>query len=294
MSFYFYQVLIVWLLLSLHYCKCDIKSFVIERRANHRNRNIHDLASLHNPKLPNHPSIHTLNSVINLCHIKGGNIQLGNLVNLQLPLLKIGLQLAVTLLNCLCWYIPLKTQNFHQESSLLGYGNAFAGGIFLMLSLGHMIPHAIESLESQGVKSISAFYLSLVGYSLILFIEKIAFNTHELLHNDTNESNAVESVNQTNNKVSGGSMSDKSAIVLVLALSLHSLFEALALGLAADTTATTLLSASIALHQPAESLSLLIAFLRTSLPTSDVIKWLSFYSFVGPLGVILGKLLLYI
>lgn len=65
----------------------------------------------------------------------------------------------------------------------------------------------------------------------------------------------------------------------------------MALGIATDHSSSLLLAASIGLHQPAESMALLVAFLKTDLPQSSIIKWLGFFSLIGPLGVSLGILI---
>jgi zinc transporter ZupT len=70
-----------------------------------------------------------------------------------------------------------------------------------------------------------------------------------------------------------GSLSPKSAIVLMMAMAVHSLFETMALGLANDKTSAILMATSIGLHQPAESIALLVAFLKTSMPRKDIMKW---------------------
>jgi len=70
-----------------------------------------------------------------------------------------------------------------------------------------------------------------------------------------------------------------------------SFFEAVALGLSDDKSSASMLAASIALHQPAESIALLLACLKTTMPISNVVKLLSLYSIVGPLGVTAGVLI---
>lgn len=82
----------------------------------------------------------------------------------------------------LSWAIPLRNKNLTNNSKLLGLANAFAGGIFLMLAFGHMLPHSVGVLESIGKDRNIAFKFTLVGYLLVFFIEKIAFNSHALLH----------------------------------------------------------------------------------------------------------------
>jgi zinc transporter ZupT len=80
------------------------------------------------------------------------------------------------------WAIPLRNKNLTKNSKLLGLANAFAGGIFLMLAFGHMLPHSVGVLESIGKDRNIAFKFTLVGYLLVFFIEKIAFNSHAMMH----------------------------------------------------------------------------------------------------------------
>ena len=40
-------------------------------------------------------------------------------------------------------------------------------------------------------------------------------------------------------------------------------------------------AASIGLHQPAESIALLVAFLKTSMPKKSIMKWLMLLSAIG-------------
>ena len=82
----------------------------------------------------------------------------------------------------LSWAIPLRNKNLTKNSKLLGLANAFAGGIFLMLAFGHMLPHSVGVLESIGKDKNIAFKFTLVGYLLVFFIEKIAFNSHAMMH----------------------------------------------------------------------------------------------------------------
>ena len=82
----------------------------------------------------------------------------------------------------LSWAIPLRNKSLTENSKVLGLANSFAGGIFLMLAFGHMLPHSVGVLESIGKDRNIAFKFTLVGYLLVFFIEKIAFNSHALLH----------------------------------------------------------------------------------------------------------------
>ena len=90
----------------------------------------------------------------------------------------------------LSWAIPLRSKNLTNNSKLLGLANAFAGGIFLMLAFGHMLPHSVTVFESIGKDRNIAFKFTLVGYLLVFFIEKIAFDSHALMHEATDDTEA--------------------------------------------------------------------------------------------------------
>ena len=126
--------------------------------------------------------------------------------------------------------MPLKTKKFSANTNVLGRANAFAGGIFLMLTFGHLLAHSAETLHSIGVDINYAFQFTLVGYLLLFFIEKIAFNTHEIMHEAVDGHDHDHGHQHAQGTISKGSLSSKSAIVLLVAMSIHSLIETMALG----------------------------------------------------------------
>lgn len=65
----------------------------------------------------------------------------------------------------------------------------------------------------------------------------------------------------------------------------------MALGLASDSAAAVMMATSIGLHQPAESIALLVSFLKTPFSTATIVKCLAAYSLVGPLGVAAGVMI---
>lgn len=75
-----------------------------------------------------------------------------------------------------------------------------------------------------------------------------------------------------------------------MALAVHSIFETMALGLSDTPLQAGLLATSIALHQPAESIALLVAFLKSGMSQAQVTRYLTFFSLIGTIGVFLGKL----
>jgi zinc transporter 1/2/3 len=189
------------------------------------------------------------------------------------------------------------------------------------------------------------FFVTLGGYLLIFFVEKIAFNAHGLMegdghghhHYDASDLDTSESKNGGKAKavaspshaapantgacssrrampchsfsatprllsvfcgasgwadrVSGRVvfLPGRSAVILLFALAIHSIFETMALGLSDTPLQATLLATSIALHQPAESIALLVAFLKSGMPRPEIVRYLSAFSVVGSIGVILGR-----
>ena len=100
---------------------------------------------------------------------------------------------------------------------------------------------------------------------MVLWLEKVAFFS---IHHDI-ESGSSSSSN-------GGEGDSHSAKVLLFAMSVHSLLETLALGLSKDTSAAVMMAASIGLHQPAETLALLVSFLKTGMSHANIIIYLRY------------------
>mmetsp|Transcript_30588 Transcript_30588/g.69107 ORF Transcript_30588/g.69107 Transcript_30588/m.69107 type:complete len:202 (+) Transcript_30588:866-1471(+) len=129
----------------------------------------------------------------------------------------------------------------------------------------------------------------LCGYLLIFFVEKVAFDAHDILHEmegvgalrDAEESSPAE-------EDSSNGFSGRSAVILLGALAVHSILEMTALGLADTFGDSALLTLSIALHQPAESIALLVAFLKSGMPKHQIVQFLSIFSCMGPIGVAIG------
>jgi zinc transporter 1/2/3 len=73
----------------------------------------------------------------------------------------------------------------------MGIANSFAAGVFLAIGITHLLPEAdeifVEHVGTQYDRKFPyAFFICILSFGFILFIEKIAFNAHELMH-DHNE-----------------------------------------------------------------------------------------------------------
>ncbi len=108
---------------------------------------------------------------------------------------------------------------FTSNKKVIGIANAFSGGIFLCVALLHLLPESTEifseyferrvanlntikifnttnnlyeientSNETEDVKKFPVSYLlAFIGYTIILMIEKIIFDTHEPIQDEEEE-----------------------------------------------------------------------------------------------------------
>ena len=78
--------------------------------------------------------------------------------------------------------IPVLSHKFNQSPTILGVANAFSGGVFLAIALVHILPEQYESYTELHVSDFPLpFVLLLVGYTLILMIDKVLFDTQVIL-----------------------------------------------------------------------------------------------------------------
>ncbi|CAM9102603.1 unnamed protein product [Laminaria digitata] len=229
---------------------------------------------------------------------RGGAATTGGSENLSLNMIKILLQVCLTTLNVMCWLVPMKIRSFVESKRAISMANAFSGGVFLSLAFGHMIPHATHGFEGSGLPENLPYFLTLSGYMLIFFVEKVAFDAHHIMHDEGDghahgDSSSVSAPLKGGDEVAAvaapaGPPSGRSAVILLLALGVHALMETMALGLSSNKLSAGLLAMSIGLHQPAESLALLVSFLKSGLTEKQVVKMLSIFSCIGPVGLTLG------
>ena len=102
---------------------------------------------------------------------------------------KIGCIIIIITVTLIFGLMPL-FYNISRSSKFLGFANAFSGGLFMGIGLFHLLPEAQENFDSyysnpevQGSFFSSqplSYFIAFISYSLILFLEKVAFNSHSL------------------------------------------------------------------------------------------------------------------
>jgi zinc transporter 1/2/3 len=80
--------------------------------------------------------------------------------------------------------MPYYIKRFRTSTKFLSISNAFSGGLFLGIGLFHVLPESAEKLTQYELPW--AYFCAYISYALILFVEKVAFNSHSLLHGHGN------------------------------------------------------------------------------------------------------------
>ena len=78
-------------------------------------------------------------------------------------------------------FMPYFITSCRKSNTFLSISNAFSAGIFLGMGLFHILPESVEMLEDATEVPL-ANICCFLSYALILFVEKIAFNSHSIVH----------------------------------------------------------------------------------------------------------------
>lgn len=193
--------------------------------------------------------------------------------------------------------------------------SCFAGGVFMGTGLLDLLPEVNELLSKANMtlytKSsfpVAEFTVSF-GFFLILILEQIVQEYKEnteynVLQDDIIRSNTVnplqdpEAERHFDDEVEAGSSTGSvpvycepqprpmlRSLVLLLALSLHSLFEGLAIGLQADISGLIQILVAVVLHKMVIAFSLGLNLVQTELSLASIVKSNFLFSITSPLGM---------
>lgn len=167
---------------------------------------------------------------------------------------------------------------------------------FLSLVFGNLLPESLDGFNELGYKNLG-YWVVLGGYVVVFGIGKV-FLSHSHIHDnvliDAKKNTPKNKNNKTKNfkkEEVNNNKKNKNVLILLAALGVHSILEMTAVGISETFSEMVLLSLSMALHQPAESISLLAAFLRSGMTRKKIQKCLIVFSTMGPIGMMLGMML---
>ena len=221
--------------------------------------------------------------------------------------------------------MPYYIKKFRTSTKFLSISNAFSGGLFLGIGLFHVLPESADKLKDFSLPW--AYFCAYLSYALILFVEKVAFNSHALLHahGDSPKINVeplsgLNSERQTANNFGDeekliekeitheqenehdeedehehghehGAKLGITPYILLLALGFHGFFEGMALGIQGEIRDTLFLALAIAAHKWAASLTLGISIIKAGIQLKQLIIMIAIFGLIGPVGIAFGMIL---
>ena len=221
--------------------------------------------------------------------------------------------------------MPYYIKKFRTSTKFLSISNSFSGGLFLGIGLFHVLPESAEKLEQLSLPW--AYFCAYLSYALILFVEKVAFNSHSLIHGHGDSSEeprvsveplpSLSSGRPTENADTNDKLIDKekegekehenehehqhehehgnkvgiTPYILLLALGFHGFFEGMALGILDRLRDVLFLSLAIAAHKWAASLTLGISIIKGGIQLKRLIIMITIFGFIGPVGIAFGLIL---
>lgn len=101
--------------------------------------------------------------------------------------LKIGFIFFVFFEAFLSGLVPVYSKTCRESPKILGIANSFASGVFIAIALVHILPE-MAGLWA-GIRGVEdpfplPYFLVFCGYTLILIIDKVMFDTHALFDHD--------------------------------------------------------------------------------------------------------------
>lgn len=101
---------------------------------------------------------------------------------------KIGFIVVIFFEALLSGYFPTWSKTCRESPKILGIANSFASGVFIAIALVHILPEEANNWAELHPTAENLFplpyFLVFCGYTLILVIDKVMFDTHSLFDHD--------------------------------------------------------------------------------------------------------------
>ena len=170
-------------------------------------------------------------------------------------------------------WIAIRLCSSRTCTRLLSSGNALAGGFFLGAALLHLLPEAQESLEVLDGPVPWAMVFCLVGFLLILFLEKLVVSGHHHVPNST-------------------TLSTRSPVypyVRTIVLSLHSVIAGYALGAGGTVNMVLIIFAAEISHKLSAAFALSVSLVRSGMTKSRLRRVILLFALMTPVGIVIGE-----
>ena len=227
-------------------------------------------------------------------------------------ILKIISIISMLLMGFFFGIMPYCIKSCRNSIKFLNISNAFSGGLFLGIGLFHVLPEGNEKIKEKWPDLPWAYFIAFLSYALILFVEKVLMDSHDLLNNHFNHNDSDEEIKKKidefdENNIVSENQKDKVLIeneshnsnlsfnltpyILLFALGFHGLFEGIALGVQSEISGTISLLIAIAAHKWAASLTLGISFVKAEVKSIQFYIMIGIFASIGPIGMIIGLII---
>ena len=185
--------------------------------------------------------------------------------------LKVIAALSILVVGILGGIIPLLAARLRASQRFFSLGNALAGGIFLGVGFTHLLPEAGEMLAGFTDYPLAPL-LAAAGIAILLWIDRVYF----------------ESMGPADGEESGGQRRPLYPMIMLAALSIHSVITGIALGLEPEVAASLLLMTGILAHKGSASFALMVSAHASGLNASNLRLILAVFVLMTPLGILFG------
>ena len=160
-------------------------------------------------------------------------------------------------------YFAFKIKESSKSALYFSLGNVFAAGIFLGAGLIHMLPDATEGFSAVTDSDFPfAAFIASLGFLLILFIEKVMAGKEE-----------------------------QTSYILIFILSIHSIIVGVAFGTEELIKQSIIIAIAVLAHKGSAAFALGVSMLKSHMEKGKIIKLVIMFSFMTPLGILIGVLI---
>nr|ACO11533.1 Zinc transporter ZIP3 [Caligus rogercresseyi] len=213
-------------------------------------------------------------------------------------------------LGALPWKIVTRISPSRSSKTnvLLSIGNCFAGGVFLCVTFLHILPHVREDfggLHLLGDYALLEHYplaelIFMVGFFLVLFVEQLVlhYKDPEILDSSTigeyqRAARVSEQEDDHLQRNDDGFHEDTTSllrsIVLLVALSVHSVLEGLAIGLQSSERELWEILAAVLSHKLIMAFTFGLSVSQSKIRVRTFALFVFIFSFSCPLGIAIGS-----
>lgn len=231
---------------------------------------------------------------------------------------KIGALIGLLLLTLLFGFIPARVKWFRDTNgtethrTVLSLISCFAGGVFLAACLLDIIPDYLSDINSEldAQKIETSFplpeFIMAAGFFMVLILERMVLNYREmsraqeerapLIADNRNGLGHGHSHGTSPELESSGhhvhvdfqAHSPFRSFMLFLSLSLHSVFEGLAIGLQSSDTKVLEICIAILVHKSIIVFSLSVKLVQSAVSPLWVTAYIVVFALMSPIGIAIG------